>query len=684
MPTTIDIENAKQIRQPMDVLITMQVPDDDISLTFSGYSSTAKVADGALAQKSWPMRTLADLQGDGFSLGGSAVLYDPNTSASATNGKLGVRGNVGQPVSLTVTGDQMITGLTLLVTGAESVTYNGGTHAVNAGRVSFLVGATSASLTLTPSAADTRIQVSFVETGSEIRITNDNLISCIVSLRSDLSVVDPTLPESELSIEAYNDVDISDAVANIPEDTPIYYRAGYDNDMSPARRFYVSGQITWADNVLSIHAVDAVHLLDIEVPPMYIGDDYGDTMETYIVSIWTMLWKLGMIPDDYPDVPMLNRSKANKEAVLVPKDVTMRSILAELSNVVRLRNIPLRYLRDDYRGDNLVFTYVDAGIPTLHTQDGDIEDWTINEDDCSDIKKNVERPISQIKYKRNPVTVYNGETGLARPYYDGVPVGTAQILKGGGVFVSLDDYVFCCLIGDEAQKLKVSSGFKYVEAVPMISVPEQDGFSNYIAWPTFLSNPEFRTDNNVALLTGDTTNGFLGNYRGSALAGIYSQVVPWNVRYQTPSSDHPWTSLTALWNYLVSRNLVEADATYCEMPIIGYKLNIEEAEVSVSSSITNGYSVSTSGVLQGRAFFWRSDGTAGEEAFPTYGLKEMLKRSNITGSFTWKGDPRMQPRDIIHFHRLDGTTEDVTIETITLKHEGGGTTAEIGYRKGVV
>jgi len=58
--------------------------------------------------------------------------------------------------------------------------------------------------------------------------------------------------------------------------------------------------------------------------------------------------------------------------------------------------------------------------------------------------------------------------------------------------------------------------------------------------------------------------------------------------------------------------------------------------------------------------------------------------SNITGSFTWKGDPRMQPRDVFTFHRLDGTTELCTIESIQLTHEEGGTTAEISYRKGVV
>lgn len=67
--------------------------------------------------------------------------------------------------------------------------------------------------------------------------------------------------------------------------------------------------------------------------------------------------------------------------------------------------------------------------------------------------------------------------------------------------------------------------------------------------------------------------------------------------------------------------------------------------------------------------------------YPNYNY--LFGRSNITGSFTFRGDPRMQPRDVFCFHRLDGSTEDCTIEQITLIHEGGGTRAELVYRKGI-
>lgn len=88
-----------------------------------------------------------------------------------------------------------------------------------------------------------------------------------------------------------------------------------------------------------------------------------------------------------------------------------------------------------------------------------------------------------------------------------------------------------------------------------------------------------------------------------------------------------------------------------------------------------GITVQMSPIAYGRVF------AESVHLYPNYNY--LFNRSNITGSFTWKGDPRMQPRDVFTFVRLDGTSETCTIENITLKHEGGGTIAEIRYRLGV-
>ena len=61
----------------------------------------------------------------------------------------------------------------------------------------------------------------------------------------------------------------------------------------------------------------------------------------------------------------------------------------------------------------------------------------------------------------------------------------------------------------------------------------------------------------------------------------------------------------------------------------------------------------------------------------------IFNRSTHTGKFTFKGDPRMQPRDVFTFNRLDGTSQICTISTIEITHESGGTKAQIEYREGI-
>lgn len=63
--------------------------------------------------------------------------------------------------------------------------------------------------------------------------------------------------------------------------------------------------------------------------------------------------------------------------------------------------------------------------------------------------------------------------------------------------------------------------------------------------------------------------------------------------------------------------------------------------------------------------------------------------SNIGGTFTWKGNPKMQPGDVIYFYHDKNTGQNDTgkdyevirAEEIELTHESGGTQAKITYRK---
>lgn len=66
-------------------------------------------------------------------------------------------------------------------------------------------------------------------------------------------------------------------------------------------------------------------------------------------------------------------------------------------------------------------------------------------------------------------------------------------------------------------------------------------------------------------------------------------------------------------------------------------------------------------------------------------LQYLISRSNILYTFDFRGDPRLQPRDYI---RADidgtGTLVDMTIDSIDIRHENGGTTSTITARRGFI
>ena len=73
---------------------------------------------------------------------------------------------------------------------------------------------------------------------------------------------------------------------------------------------------------------------------------------------------------------------------------------------------------------------------------------------------------------------------------------------------------------------------------------------------------------------------------------------------------------------------------------------------------------------------------ANGEAIMNY--PSLFNRSTRTGSFVWKGDPRMQPLDylVIVNDTSDGRdTITARVTSIELTHEGGGTTATITWRE---
>lgn len=669
MATTIDIENAKQIRQPMDVLIEMNVPDTSVTLTFSGYSSTAKVADGVLGRQAWPMRGLADLQGQGFPLDGSRVLYDSSISASETNGKLGVRGNIGQTVNVTVTGSTTIRSLTVFATGATSVTYNGTTSAIVGGQAIIPVDATSVTLTFNPAYDDQRVEVSDIIAGTILRITNENLIRAVVSLRSDLSIINPTLPESELNVEVYNDADISETVASLPEDTPITYSAGYEGDMSPTRKFYVTRQVTWADNVLSIQAVDAVHFLDVPMPTVSWVD--RSVAVTEILSFVARTFSnFGFIKVQSGTLPVA-KTPATTQSAVVAKGANFRALIAELMNFYRFRGVSQSYMKSG--GNSFVIDYVDAGIPTFRFAPDSAPQWILNEADCAEIKTQADREVSKI-------TALLHRMRWNKPSNTTVEVGSCEWVKNTGAFLSLDDYVVSFRIGLANTK---TTPLSYKNVAPL--TPKGD-VSVYRAIPKGIFGGQRWFDMPSIAFTNEVQNlsTFQEGIEGTAEVDVYSQVVPWSAAFD-PSWTSPYTQ-AGIWSKCVTEGLINSNDNAIQTTLIGSKLTEEPVSVSFSTGAQGEETQIEPSQLLGQLYFVTEEySTKGvTAAYPNVGVSAAAKRSKKTGSFTWKGDPRMQPRDNATITMRDGTQKVVTLENITLTHERGGLSAEITYREGAV
>jgi hypothetical protein len=66
-----------------------------------------------------------------------------------------------------------------------------------------------------------------------------------------------------------------------------------------------------------------------------------------------------------------------------------------------------------------------------------------------------------------------------------------------------------------------------------------------------------------------------------------------------------------------------------------------------------------------------------------YGLKQIAERSNRVHKFTYRGNPKMQPRDIINLDTGNGTIE-LTIDRVSLEHKEGGLVSEIEAREGAI
>lgn len=591
MATTINAQNALQIREkPMEVYISLQV-GSTAKITSYTKSGNIKSYDAYLGNTSWSMRTLADLQDGGFLLDGSAEWYDSTVVSSEENGKLGLRGDIGETITVGITANSTLTAVTVVTSGVSTITKGGDTYTATGNDI-INIGSTTATLVFTPLDSDTRVEINYIVPGLTLDITNDTLISCTLALRSNLDVSDHTWEESDIEIKMYYPNDISSSLAYIQNDWPITYQAGYDSDLSDVRKFYLSEPIQQENSVITIKGVDASHLLD----------------KKNMAEQWLQIRTNSAHQDVYSKFVNAVKSAGitlEHEQAWTPSGGTVKqyAVLPEMSArdfVSDVMNLTLNHKRS---GTYYGIQFVDAGIPSIEHGNGKTygNTWTIYKSDCGDWKEQYDQNIATITdsdSEHNFNEVYGINTSYAKEVEKKGEVKAWQVIE-----FSYDGYYYQPVL--------------YWYKTDSKGEIYQSGFASY------------------------------AGYISSTLSN-------------TPS------------NYVVKVNSTQKYMLYA-VPVTR---NTNGVTKFSNSNGLAGITIETSPFVYGVIL-----DNNGETVF---NYPSLFNRSLRTGSFTWKGDPRMQPLDYIDITNDTGDGRgNITarITSIELTHEEGGTSATISWRE---
>lgn len=578
---TINTENAKQIRDPMEVYIHFFAGD---TATISSYTvSSNKSYDNTLENTSWSLRKITDLANGGFPLDGSCEWYDSTITPSANNGKLGLRGNIGSSVTVGISSLSTLTSVTIASENVDTISVGANTYS-STGLNVIPINANSASISFTPIDSDSRIEISYIIPGVEFAITNDNLISCNLALRGNLDVIDHTWEESEITFSMYYPYNIASSFAYINGDFPITYQAGYDSDLSQLRKFYLSEPVSQEGNIISIHGVDASRLLESKTMDekqytSYTGESVSTLYKKFINTI------------ESSGITLVNKQSYSQ----VQSGTLQNAIIPEMSARDFVSGVMNLTMNKDIAGTPIGIQFVDAGIPSIEIGDGTTygNTWNLNKSDCGEWSEQFEQNISAI-------TNTNSDRKFNESFTWSNPMATIQSDLSGAVNqmfdISFDGYFFNVALFSNT----LGSGYRFDT---IISTPSRIYFKITSVPSAQALDRTFRVMGSVAKITG----------------GVNS--------FSNPNN----------------------------LPGISF-----ETEPFLFGNITN------------------------QNGVHILDYTSLFNRSLRTGSFKYKGDPRMQPLDYLN---ITNDTSDgrgnltARITAIELTHEKGGTDATITWRE---
>lgn len=577
----------------MVVEIDMSIPSDATIQQYtvqSGY----KLYDITLNNTTYPLRVLADLQEPGFKLDGTAKIYDSTVLASAADGKVGLRGNVGEPLVVYATARTLLKAITVRSEGAERIVGNiDGVNIIADVATQSVVFDTSTAyavtLTFYPQNERTRVVVNSIVSGAFFEIRKDNLVSAQLELRTNLDVIDPKWEESTIDVSWINSVDISQLLISTPYETPITYRAGYrdtgaNSDMTSVRYFYVTEAVTQQDDIVTLKAKDASHRLDgITLPE---GDliTYPGRRRTSLY--WNL--ELGRFEDQLA-------AALNDVGAGGVQGVNHIKMSAEL-RAYKIKGFHVRpqmsfkdFLAQGMAcaGTGYGLFYVDAGMPKLALDPAGRTTWRVDQSQLSRFEREQQPLVSRI--------VNKNETHLFDAY-----MGTGA----RGIFQLGDDNL------------------------------EKDVFYDV----------ETGTLNWQTVSTVVRSDGSIRN----------SQLVAFTPSKSTFKSTDSGQTRSQYWT------IIETGGS----PSIF--LRDEGVELNIDPPIW------------GNAIFYNSTDEA--QYINLFDVSRRTNNYNKIVKFSWKGDPRWQPRDGLYIYRADGSVLYGLIESISLKHEGGGTIADVTIR----
>lgn len=325
--TTILEENRKYLRQAMRVECGFRETDDEpTNITPVGADPTYLGLENL--ERDLLTVVLMDLAGEGFANDGRAVPMETCSDSFRYGYVSGAvakaDGTFSTPFGLTIAAATSPKQITL-----EVMDQSGNVQVVI---IEAIWSSGQTTIYLDSFTPGERAYIVGVYLGKAWIWDNSTLLSVSVDLRSVSTEIGGELEASTIEIQAYEPTDYTDIIGQIPLGAPIWYVAGYTEDISKLRRFYLSEVVSWDDNVLTIRGQDATMLLNnVDVPVDC--DNYGSGW--YMDHVIGKRIRAALASIDYDEIGTPPSIEAQNLQVIIYEAKAARSIISEYTGIFR-------------------------------------------------------------------------------------------------------------------------------------------------------------------------------------------------------------------------------------------------------------------------------------------------------------------------------------------------------------